>query len=62
MSQKSPVASLVISGPESVLQGIGLVVEDLKAAGRIAEVSLRVDSSVGETVAVSDVVFANDGQ
>ncbi len=62
VSQKSPVASLVISGPESVLQGIGLVVEDLKAAGRIAEVGLRVDSSVGGTVAVSDVVFASDAQ
>jgi valyl-tRNA synthetase len=62
VSQKSPVASLVISGPEPVLQGIGLVVEDLKAAGRIAEVSLRVDPSVGDSVAVSDVVFANDAQ
>ena len=62
VSQKSPVASLVISGPEPVLQGIGLVVEDLKAAGRIAEVGLRVDSSAGGTVSVSDVVFASDAQ
>jgi valyl-tRNA synthetase len=60
-SQKSPVASLVISGPESVLKGIELVADDLKAAGRIAQAELRVDDSV-DAVEVSDVVLVDDAQ
>jgi valyl-tRNA synthetase len=62
-SQKTPVASVSISGPEAVLQGIGLVADDLKAAGRIAELRFRVDEGLGgDGVAVSDVVFADDAQ
>ena len=61
-SQKSPVASLVISGPAEVLRGIELVIADLKAAGRIAAVELRVDDSAGGAVTVSDVVFSDDAQ
>ena len=62
-SQKTPVASMTISGPETVLQGIGLVADDLKAAGRIAELRFRVDEGLGgDGVAVSDVVFADDAQ
>ncbi|GAA2754439.1 valine--tRNA ligase [Amnibacterium kyonggiense] len=61
-SQKSPVASLTISGPAAVLQGIELVIDDLKAAGRIAAVELRVDDTEGAAVTVSDVVFVDDAQ
>jgi len=60
-SQKSPVASVTISGPGPVLEGIGLVADDLKAAGRIAQMELRVDDSI-EQAAVVDVVFADDAQ
>jgi valyl-tRNA synthetase len=60
-SQKSPVASLTISGPSLVLQGIERVIGDLRAAGRIAAVSFRVEDG-SDTVAVSDVVFADDVQ
>ena len=45
-----------------MLQGIGLVVVDLKAAGRIAAVELRADDSEGATVTVTDVVFVDDAQ
>ncbi|MBW4042098.1 MAG: valine--tRNA ligase [Acidobacteria bacterium] len=61
-SQKSPVASLTITGPGEVLQGIALVIDDLKAAGRIAAVELRVDDSDGAAVTVSNVVFDDDAQ
>jgi valyl-tRNA synthetase len=61
-SQKSPVASLSITGAGSVLEGIESVVDDLKAAGRIAHVDLRADESVGDTVTVGDVVFADEAQ
>ena len=61
-SQKSPVASLTIDGPSAVLQGIALVIDDLKAAGRIVAVELRADDSEGAAVRVSDVVFADDSQ
>jgi valyl-tRNA synthetase len=61
-SQKSPVASLTITGPTEVLHRIELVIDDLKAAGRIAEVRLLVDDEVGDTAIVSDVVFVDDAQ
>jgi valyl-tRNA synthetase len=61
-SQKSPVASLTIGGPSAVLQSIALVIDDLKAAGRIVAVELRADDSEGAAVRVSDVVFADDSQ
>ncbi|MGT2426757.1 valine--tRNA ligase [Amnibacterium kyonggiense] len=61
-SQKSPVASLTISGPAAVLHGIELVIDDLKAAGRIAAVGFRVDDTQGAAVTVSDVVFVDDAQ
>ncbi|MGN6445423.1 valine--tRNA ligase [Amnibacterium sp.] len=60
-SQKSPVASVTISGPAAMLQGIELVVDDLKAAGRIAVVHLRADDAE-DAVAVSDVVLVDDAQ
>jgi valyl-tRNA synthetase len=60
-SQKSPVASLTISGPTLVLQGIERVIGDLKAAGRIATVRFRVEDG-SDAVVVSDVVFVDDAQ
>ncbi|MFD1722561.1 valine--tRNA ligase [Amnibacterium endophyticum] len=56
-SQKTPVASITISGPEALVQRIELVAGDVGAAGRIRSMSFRTR---GDDVEVSDVVFAAD--
>lgn len=61
VSQKSPVTSVLFRGPDQVLQRVALVADDLKAAGRIAEVRYEVDDQA-DAVTVSDVVFADDAQ
>ncbi|WP_375405972.1 valine--tRNA ligase [uncultured Amnibacterium sp.] len=61
VSQKSPVTSVLFRGPDPVLQRVALVADDLKAAGRIAEVRYEVDDQA-DAVTVSDVVFADDAQ
>ena len=53
-SQKSPVASARITGPEETLQRIALVAGDVRAAGRIRSLSL---DGGGDAVTVADVVF-----
>jgi len=54
VSQRTPVASARITGPEESVHRIGLVAGDVGAAGRIG--SLSFDTG-GETVDVADVVF-----
>jgi valyl-tRNA synthetase len=54
VSQRTPVASARITGPEQTLHRIGLVAGDVGAAGRIGSLSLDPG---GETVEVADVVF-----
>ncbi|WP_375389033.1 valine--tRNA ligase [uncultured Amnibacterium sp.] len=61
-SQKSPVLSLTITGPSEVLRGIEQVADDVKAAGRIATVTLRVGDPAGDRVVVSDVVLDDAAQ
>lgn len=57
-SQKTPVASLVVSGPSAALDAVRLAEGDLKAVGRIAEVAY----ADGEVVAVSGVeLVAQEG-
>ena len=54
VSQRTPVASARITGPEQTVHRIGLVAGDVGAAGRIGSLSLDPG---GETVEVADVVF-----
>ncbi|MGN6743048.1 MAG: valine--tRNA ligase, partial [Amnibacterium sp.] len=54
VSQRTPVASARITGPEQTVARIGLVAGDVGAAGRIGSLSLDPG---GETVEVADVVF-----
>ena len=58
-SQRTPVASLTISGPEASVRRIELVADDLRATGRIGEVRFEV---AGEAVQVSEVVFQEQGE
>ena len=53
-SQKTPVASLTISGPAAALDAIRLAEGDLKAVGRIADI-VFVEA---DALAVTDVVLA----
>jgi valyl-tRNA synthetase len=54
VSQRTPVASARITGPEQTVARIGLVAGDVGAAGRIGSLSLDPG---GEAVEVADVVF-----
>ncbi len=54
VSQRTPVASARITGPEQTVHRIGLVAGDVGAAGRIGSLSLDPG---GEAVEVADVVF-----
>jgi valyl-tRNA synthetase len=54
VSQKTPVASARITGPDESVRRIELVAGDVGAAGRIRSMSL---DSGGDAVAVADVVF-----
>ncbi len=56
-SQKTPVSSAVISGPEDRIQRIRQVAGDVGAAGRIRSVSFRTG---GDEVEVSEVEFAGE--
>ena len=56
-SQKTPVDSLTISGPEALVHRIELVAGDVGAAGRIRSMSFR---TVGDAVRISDVEFAEN--
>jgi valyl-tRNA synthetase len=53
-SQKTPVASVLITGPEPLVSRVRLVTGDVGAAGRIRSMSFDIG---GESVTVSDVVF-----
>lgn len=55
VSQRTPVASLTICGPETLVRRIELVAGDLGAAGRIRSMAFEVG---GDAVEVSGVVFA----
>ncbi|HEY0373882.1 MAG TPA: valine--tRNA ligase [Amnibacterium sp.] len=54
VSQRTPVASARITGPEQTVHRIGLVAGDVGAAGRIGSLSLDPG---GDAVEVADVVF-----
>jgi valyl-tRNA synthetase len=54
LSQKTPVASARITGPEESVRRIALVAGDVRAAGRIRSLSL---DSGGDALTVADVVF-----
>ncbi|VXB54665.1 Valine--tRNA ligase [Frigoribacterium sp. 9N] len=53
-SQKTPVASAVITGPSAQLDLVKLAAGDLAAVGKIAELSF----AEGDELAVGDIVFA----
>ena len=53
-SQKTPVASAVITGPSAQLELVKLAAGDLAAVGKIAELSF----AEGDELAVGDIVFA----
>ncbi|RLK49256.1 valine--tRNA ligase [Microbacterium telephonicum] len=53
-SQKTPVASIVLAGPAAELETLRAAEGDLKAVGRIAEVSY----SVADELTVSEIVLA----
>jgi valyl-tRNA synthetase len=53
-SQKTPVASAVITGPAAQLDLVRLAADDLAAVGKIAELSF----AEGDELAVGDIVFA----
>ncbi|NRD27481.1 valine--tRNA ligase [Frigoribacterium sp. VKM Ac-2836] len=53
-SQKTPVASAVITGPAAQLELVKLAAGDLAAVGKIAELSF----AEGDELAVGDIVFA----
>ncbi len=53
-SQRTPVASARITGPEASVRRIELVAGDVGAAGRIGSLSFDIG---GDTVEVADVVF-----
>jgi valyl-tRNA synthetase len=53
-SQKTPVASAVITGPSAQLELVKLAAGDLAAVGKIAELTF----AEGDELAVGDIVFA----
>jgi valyl-tRNA synthetase len=56
VSQRTPVASARITGPEDAVSRLALVAGDVGAAGRISALSFGDGSG---SVAVTDVVFAS---